>query len=164
MQIKLTIRLVAALFALASFPAVALEMPADGTKNFSPPGDTPSYFANETAPESARLANPATFTREDVAAIPEGTEVIPAYSAGTETGRHGRHASAYRFAGTSRATHHATATSSKATSRSAHATTAHHGNAAAGASRSNPARHVKANIRQHAAAAPPTGLARMSVA
>jgi hypothetical protein len=62
MQIKLTIALVAATFALASYPAFAADMPVDGTKNFTAPGDAPSYFTNETAPASARVANQATFT------------------------------------------------------------------------------------------------------
>src|SRR4029077_9518268 len=65
MQTKLTTALVAAAFALASFPAFAADMPVDGTKNFTAPGDAPSYFANETVPASARVANQATFTEGD---------------------------------------------------------------------------------------------------
>jgi len=41
-------------------------MPVDGTKNFTAPGDAPSYFTNETAPASARVANQATFTEDEV--------------------------------------------------------------------------------------------------
>ncbi len=48
MQIKLTIGLGAA-FALASFLAFAADVPADGTKNFTAPGDAPSYFTNENS-------------------------------------------------------------------------------------------------------------------
>ena len=68
MQNKLTIALVAATFALASYPAFAADMPVDGTKNFTAPGDAPSYFTNETAPASARVANQATFTEDEVPA------------------------------------------------------------------------------------------------
>jgi hypothetical protein len=153
MQMKLTIAAVAALFVLASFPVLAVEMPTDGTKNFSPPGSTPSYFANETVPESARVANPATFTREDVAAIPEGTEVDPVDLPRMQTGRHGRHASAYRFG-----KHGFTG------GKGAYKTGAFHGTAPhAGAGRANTTRHAKTNIRQHAAAVPATRPARISV-
>jgi len=146
MQIKLTITAAAAFFVLASFPVPAVEMPAEGTKNFSAPGEAPSYFANETVPESARVANPATFTREDVAAVPEGTEVDPVDLPRTQTGRHGRHASAYRsgkhgFAG----------------GKGAYKNAALHGTARhVGAGRANTSRHAKTNIRQHAAAVPAT--------
>jgi hypothetical protein len=68
MQTKLTIALVAAAFALASYPAFAADMPVDGTKNFTAPGDAPSYFTNEAVPASARVANQATFTEDEVTA------------------------------------------------------------------------------------------------
>src|SRR5215475_7742559 len=68
MQIKVTIALVAAAFALASYPAFGADMPVDGTKNFTAPGGAPSYFANETVPASARVANQATFTDDEVMA------------------------------------------------------------------------------------------------
>ena len=153
MQIKLTIAAIAALFVLVSFPVLAVEMPADGTKNFSPPGSTPSYFANETVPESSRVANPATFTREDVAAVPEGTEVDPVDLPRAQTGRHGRHASAYRsgkhgFAGGMGAYRNA------ALHHTASATKSHGSSATAGAGRTNATKHAKTNIRQHAAAVP----------
>ncbi len=61
MQIKLKIALVAAAFALVSFPAFAVDMPPDGTKNFNAPSDAPSYFSDETVPESARVNHQATF-------------------------------------------------------------------------------------------------------
>ena len=95
MQIELTNVLVAAGFALASFPALAGEMPADGTKNFSTPNEAPSYFANETVPEADRVDHTTPFTAEDVAAAPEDE---PAVSGGTESGRHARHASAHSSA------------------------------------------------------------------
>jgi len=65
MQTRLTIALVAAAFALASYPAFAADMPVDGTKNFTAPGDAPSYFTNEAVPASARVANQASFTEVD---------------------------------------------------------------------------------------------------
>ena len=77
MQIGLKIALAAAGFALATVPTFAVEMPTDGSKNFSPPADAPGYFANEAVPESARVANPATFTDEDVADTHEDVAVVP---------------------------------------------------------------------------------------
>ena len=65
MQTRLKIALAAAGFALATIPAFAAEMPTDGSKNFSPPSDAPSYFANETVPESARVDRAAAFDKED---------------------------------------------------------------------------------------------------
>ena len=118
MQIKLKIALAAASFALATIPAFAVEMPTDGSKNFSSPNDAPSYFANETVPESARVDHATPFTSEDVAAAPEDG---PAVSGATETGRHDRHASAHssmkhslgRSRGHGVSTHYTKATSSK---------------------------------------------------
>jgi hypothetical protein len=93
MQTELKIALAAAGFALATVPTFAVEMPTDGSKNFSPPADAPAYFANEAVPESARVANPATFTDEDVAAIPD-VEQDSAVAAEPE--RHGKHAYAHK--------------------------------------------------------------------
>jgi len=75
--------------ALASIPAFAVEMPTDGSKNFSAPSDAPSYFTNEAIPKSARVDRAATFDEEDAG-------VGPAVSAGTDTGRHDRHAATHR--------------------------------------------------------------------
>ena len=89
MQIKLTIAAAAAAFALVSVPASAGEMPSYGTKNFTAPGDAPSYFTNQSGGESAR--------GPDTAAAPAADETddalsdVPLVSAGT--GRHGKHAS-----------------------------------------------------------------------
>ena len=164
MQIKLKIALAAASFALATIPAFAGEMPTDGSKNFSTPNDAPSYFANETVPESARVANPASFTSEDVAAAPEDG---PAVSGGTETGRQARHASAHsstkhslgRSRGYARSTRtaalHSTATHSNAGSRPAStANGAGRGGTQAGASKPSTTRHARTGTGQHATAAP----------
>ena len=157
MQIKLKIALAAASFAFATIPAFAVEMPTDGSKNFSAPNDAPSYFTNETVPESARVANPATFTSEDVAAVPD---VEPAFPSGTETGRHTKHASAHGFTrhasggskGHSASTHHRETTSSKATGTAAH--TGGKSGAPVGVSKSSTTRHAKTGSRVHAAAMP----------
>ena len=61
MQIKLKIALAVAGFALATIPAFAVEMPTDGSKNFSTPADAPSYFTNEAVPEPARVDHAADF-------------------------------------------------------------------------------------------------------
>jgi hypothetical protein len=164
MQIKLKIALAAASFALATIPAFAGEMPTDGTKNFSTPNDAPSYFANETVPESARVANPASFTSEDVAAAPEDE---PAVSGGRETERHARHASAHGSAkhslGRSRgyahstrtAALHSTTTHTNAGSRSAAASGAGRGGTQAGASKPSTTRHARTGAGQHATAVEP---------
>jgi hypothetical protein len=172
MQIKLKIALAAASFALATIPVFAGEMPTDGTKNFSTPNDAPSYFANETVPESARVANPASFTSEDVAAAPEDE---PAVSGGTETGRHARHASAHssakhslgRSRGYARSTRtaalHSTATHTNAGSRSAAANGAGRAGTQAGASKPSITRHARTGTGQHATAAPPAEPSRASI-
>lgn len=176
MQIKLKIGLVLGAFGLASLPAFAVDMPADGTKNFSAPSDAPSYFSHETVPELARVASPATFSSEEVAAVPE---IAPAYPSGTETRRHGKHASAHRSAkhtfgtakGAGRSTRYPTGTSSKTTRTAALHTSATRVNAGsrsagtaksagksatqAGASKTNTTKHARIGTRQHAAAAPP---------
>ena len=183
MQIKLKIALAAASFALATIPVFAGEMPTDGTKNFSTPTDAPSYFANETVPESARVDHATPFTSEDVAAAPESE---PAVSGERETGRHARHASAHSSAkhslGLSRAhgtsTRYAKATASKATrtaalhstathttagSRSASANGAGRGGTQAGASKPSTTRHARTGAGQHATAAPPVEPTRVSI-
>ena len=78
MQTRLKIALAAVGFALAALPAFAVEMPTDGSKNFSPPTDAPSYFANETLPESARVDRAESFDEEDA------PEVGAAVSGGTD--------------------------------------------------------------------------------
>ena len=172
MQIKLKIALAAASFALASIPVFAGEMPTDGTKNFSTPTDAPSYFTNETVPETARVANPASFTSEDVAAAPEDE---PAVSGRTETGWHVRHASAHssakhslgRSRGYAHSTRtealHSTATHTNAGSRSAPATGAGRAGTQAGASKPSTIRHARTGTGQHATAAPPVEPSRASI-
>ena len=65
MQTRLKIALAAVGFVLAGVPAFAVEMPTDGSKNFSSPTDAPSYFTNETVPESARVDRAESFDEED---------------------------------------------------------------------------------------------------
>ena len=184
MQIKLKIALAAASFALATIPAFAVEMPTDGSKNFSSPNDAPSYFTNETVPESARVDHATPFTSEDVAAVPEDG---PAVSGATETGRHDRHASAHsstrhslgRSRGHGSSTRYAKATASKATRTAALHSTATHTNAGsrsasaakgtsrggtqAGASKASTTRHARTGTGQHATAAPPVEPSRTSI-
>jgi hypothetical protein len=148
MQIKLTNALVAAGFALASLPALAGEMPADGTKNFSTPNDAPSYFANETVPEAARVDHATPFTAEDVAAAPEDG---PAVSTGTETGRHARHASAHSSARHSLGRSRGYAPSTR--TEALHAAATH--SAAKSAGKSITTKHVRTGGGQNATATPP---------
>ena len=153
MQIRLKIALVAAGFALASFPAFAFDLPPDGTKNFSAPGDAPSYFANETIPESDRVNHQATFDSQEVQESPSAPEVS---QGATETEWRGGHA--YRFArhahgryyGHAGSTHFARATSSGATNAARQGYTASHG------ARIYTPRHARVSTRQHAATKLPT--------
>jgi len=92
-MLKLTITFLAGALAFACLPALAVELPDYGSKNFSPSDDTPSYFANETAPVSARTADA---TPRDWSAVDEMAPVRPAFqgtrSAHGHRGRHGRYA------------------------------------------------------------------------
>ena len=153
MQIRLKIALVAAGFALASFPAFAFDLPPDGTKNFSAPNDAPSYFANETIPESDRVNHQATFDSQEVQESPSAPEVS---QGATETEWRGGHA--YRFArhahgryyGHAGSTHFARATSSGATNAARQGYTASHG------ARIYTPKHARVGTRQHAATMLPT--------
>ena len=92
-MLKLTITLLAGALAFACLPAFAVELPDYGSKNFSPSGDTPSYFANEATPVSARTADT---TQGDWSAVDEMAPARPAFegtrSAHGHRGRHGRYA------------------------------------------------------------------------
>ena len=92
-MLKLTITFLAGALAFACLPALAVDLPDYGSKNFSPSDDTPSYFANETAPVSARTADT---TPRDWSAVDEMAPVRPAFqgtrSAHSYRGRHGRYA------------------------------------------------------------------------
>ena len=92
-MLKLTITFLAGALAFACLPALAVDLPDYGSKNFSPSDDTPSYFANETAPVSARTADT---TPRDWSAVDEMAPVRPAFqgtrSAHGHRGRHGRYA------------------------------------------------------------------------
>ena len=81
MQTRLKIAAAAAGFALATIPAFAVEMPTDGSKNFSPPTDAPVYFTNETVPESARVDRAAAFDKEDAGISRTTPDLGPAVSA-----------------------------------------------------------------------------------
>ena len=168
MQMKLKIALAAAGFALATIPAFAVEMPTDGSKNFSTPADAPSYFTNEAVPESARVANPATFTSEDVAATPD---VGQASAVAPEPETRGKHASAHKStrhaSGKSKGhggpTRYAKSTSSKVTGTAAlHSTTGGSRSTsttkatttAGTTSKAGPTKHARTSSRQHVEAIP----------
>jgi hypothetical protein len=95
-MLKLRTILFAGAFAVAAAPAIAVDLPDYGSKNFSPAGDTPSYFANEAAPVSARTADT---TARDWSAV---DEIAPSRSsegvrsAYSHRGRHGRYSVAQR--------------------------------------------------------------------
>jgi hypothetical protein len=81
-------------FSLASLPVLALDLPDSGSKNFSPGNDTPTHFANESVPVSARTADTTAsdFSAEEAAA-PIPSVVRPKASAHHSTARHGKYAS-----------------------------------------------------------------------
>lgn len=90
-MIKPIIALIAGAFAFASLPTLAAELPDYGSKNFSPAGDTPAYFANESMPVSARTADT---TERDWSAV---DEIAPSQPVGHgaaayhSRGQHGRY-------------------------------------------------------------------------
>jgi len=91
-MLKLTITVLAGVAAFAYLPAFAVDLPDYGSKNFSPSGDTPSYFANESAPVSARTADT---TERDWSAVDEMAPTRSfesARSGHARGGRHGRYA------------------------------------------------------------------------
>jgi hypothetical protein len=142
MQIKLKIALVAAGVALASYPAFAFDMPPDGTKNFSAPSDVPSYFSNETVPESGRVNHQETFDSNEVLESSSAPDVSQG-----ETRRYGRHATASgsarhahgRYNGHGGSTHFSRAATIHNTTRQGYAP-----------------KHARVGSRQHAAAMLPT--------
>jgi len=95
---RLTITLLAGMLALVGLPAFALDLPDSGTRNFSPPIDTPSYFNNETAPVSARTADT---TERDWSAVDalaaDRPAAQPSASAHRGRTRHGKYGSAQRY-------------------------------------------------------------------
>lgn len=157
---NLTIAFLAGALAFAGFPAIALDLPDYGSKNFSPSGDTPTYFANETAPVSARTADT---TARDWSAV-DAEAPVPSAVASTNTphtaaGRHGRFASAPKSGrhafGKARGSSHATG-SAKANITKAAWTVSHHASAAGAKTsvRSGPVSAAKTTSVKHGRANP----------
>ncbi len=96
---KLTIAFVAAALAVASFPAFAVDIPDAGSKNFSPPGDAPSYFTNENVPVSGRVADTTavfeTAVDEAPASMPAEVGSVPA--ARSRPGQHSKFVPSHNF-------------------------------------------------------------------
>ena len=94
---KLTIAFFASALAFASAPGLAGDLPDYGSKNFSPSGDTPTYFANEDVSVSARTADT---TERDWSVVDEMAPGRPAgrsRSAYRSGARHGRYVSVHGF-------------------------------------------------------------------
>jgi hypothetical protein len=91
---KLTIAFFASAFAFASSPGLAVDLPDYGSKNFSPSGDTPTYFANEDASVSARTADTSERDWSVVDEIAPGRPVGHAHWAHHGAG-HGRYGLAH---------------------------------------------------------------------
>ena len=94
---KLTVAFLIGALALGGLPAVALDLPDYGSKNFSPAGDTPAYFTNEAAPVAARTADttPKDWSAVD-ATVPAGSPEVSSTPSRSHAGRHGKHLSAQR--------------------------------------------------------------------
>ena len=97
-MLKLTITFLAGAISFACLPALAVELPDYGSKNFSPSDDTPSYFANEAAPVSARTADP---TPRDWSAVDEMAPVRPTFEGTRSAHGHRGHNGRYAVAQTS---------------------------------------------------------------
>jgi hypothetical protein len=102
-----------AALAFVSFMAFAIDVPDYGSKNFSPIGDTPTYFINESIPVSTRTADTTagdSTAQEAAAPTPCVAAAVP--SAHRNAGRHARYApvqrSSMRTQGKSRDTDDAT--------------------------------------------------------
>jgi len=142
-MLKLTIILLAGAIIFATVPALAVDLPDYGSKNFSPSGDTPSYFANEAAPVSARTADT---TERDWSAVDEMAPARPTFegsrSAHAHSGRHGRYAvvqtSGRHGATRSRAGGGKTVSTGSSAASVGRTTTAKHGKSAA--------RHASAGV------------------
>jgi hypothetical protein len=161
MQNKLTIALAAATFALSACPVFAADMPAYGSKNFSAPGDAPSYFANETVPTSARVANQATFTEVDEESTPEVRQVTTERGGKrASTRKSGKHVSG-KSKGHGGSTHYMKASPSKSTrsgmvqSSETRSASAAKLSGKSGTSKANTTKQAKSGIRQQAAASLP---------
>ena len=116
---SLTLIFLGATLAFVSFTAFAIDVPDYGSKNFSPIGDTPTYFINESIPVSTRTADTTagdSTAQEAAAPMPCVAAAVP--SAHRNAGRHARYAPVQRSSmhtpGKSRDTDHATR-SAKAT-------------------------------------------------
>jgi hypothetical protein len=92
---KMTIAFFASVLAFASSTAIAGDLPDYGSKNFTPSDGTPTHFANEDLPVSARTADT---TERDWSAV---DAMAPARPVGRSrwayhgAGRHGRYAVAH---------------------------------------------------------------------
>jgi hypothetical protein len=143
MSNKLTITILAGALAFVGLPAFAFDLPDSGSKNFSPPGDTPSYFSNEAAPVSARTADttPRDWSAVD-ALVPEQPATDSVHQASR---RYGKYASAARSGkhASSKASHYSGANARTVRAKSTvNTTTARHGKASTRHARtdiSNPA-------------------------
>jgi hypothetical protein len=87
-MLKLTITYLAGALSFACLPALAVDLPDYGSKNFSPSDETPSYFANEAAPVSARTADT---TQGDWSAVDEMAPARPAFEGPRSAHGHRRH-------------------------------------------------------------------------
>jgi hypothetical protein len=91
-MLKLTITFFAGALSFACLPALAVDLPDYGSKNFSPSDETPSYFANEAAPISARTADT---TQGDWSAVDEMAPARPAFEGTRSAYGHKRHHGRY---------------------------------------------------------------------
>ncbi|MGH7058849.1 MAG: hypothetical protein ACREFH_00565 [Stellaceae bacterium] len=155
---RLTIAVLAVALSAAGLPAFAAEMPAYGTKNFTPGGATPAYFTHNTAAPTVRS--------EDWSAADQGAAAVdaaepPSHAPAAEARHHAKlsahHRAGSRTAGKtkdkSRATHLAVAKPGRATrtESAAHARSAGSAGKASSAGKARTASHGKSATRHVAA-------------
>jgi hypothetical protein len=97
MRNTLTIAFLSGALCAAAAPAFTLDLPDYGSKNFSPSGDTPTYFINESAPTAVRTAdtNANDWSAADAAA-PVSSEAVASAPSRRHGSRHGQHVSSPR--------------------------------------------------------------------
>ena len=98
-MMKLKIAVLAGALAFAGSPAIAVDLPDYGSRNFNPADDTPAYFANESVPVAARTADTTERDWSEVDAIaPERSSFGHARSGHRIGGRQARYGFAHASA------------------------------------------------------------------
>jgi hypothetical protein len=124
---QLMTAVLAGALALATSPTFALDLPDTGSKNFSPGNDTPTHFANERVPVSARIADTTAgdFSAEEAAA-PMPSVARPSASAHPRTARHSAQKSTKHISRKGRGHNHSARAATVNSGRSVRTASAYH--------------------------------------